>query len=80
MNRCEFPSVVTATASAAAAALLIAYAVYRGQKLLARRQPIVPFWQYLSGLHEMDAVFVNPSDDFRPETVVDRSAETPGRG
>lgn len=56
MTTYELVSTVTAIASVLVAALAIgiSYSVYHGQKVLAQRQLIVPLWQYMSGLSEID--------------------------
>jgi len=39
---------------AAFTAVAVAWMVWRGQKVLSQRQMILPLWEYMSSLHEVD--------------------------
>ena len=66
MSRYEMMSIVAASASAlaAVAAVWVSYVVYKGQALLAQRQLIVPLWEYLRTLNEID-----PARPITPDVV-----------
>ena len=53
----EVLSIVTAAGSALAAgvAVWVSYKVHRSETLLAQRQLLLPLWQYISGLNEINS-------------------------
>lgn len=66
MTTYEIVSTITAIGSVvvSAMAIWISYSVYRGQKILAQRQLIVPLWQYMSGLNN-----INPQSIQTPQVI-----------
>ena len=63
------PEMVTAigavlSAIAAGAAVIVALMVYRGQRLLSQRQLIVPLWDYVSKLDN-----INPTAPITPDAI-----------
>jgi len=49
---------------AATSGIFLSYKVYLGQKLLSQRQLIVPLWQYISSLNEID-----PAKPITPDII-----------
>ncbi len=47
-----------------AAAVFVSWMVYRGQRLLTQRQMLIPLWEYMSSLNE-----VNPQQAITPDVL-----------